>query len=138
MFSEDKEGAFADSSLAGNIGTQIASKFKIFFDYGHSRIIFEPNVTFAEPFERAAGGVRIHAEGPEYRTFRVKNVLEDSPGSEAGLQPNDIITAIDGRPASELTLTKLNEMFERPVPYKLTVRRGEQMLNVTLTPRKLV
>lgn len=138
LFSEDQEGAFADSSLAGNIGAQIASKFKIFLDYSHSRIIFEPNATFAEPFERASSGVRIHAEGPEHRTFRIKNVLEDSPASEAGLKQDDIISAIDGRPASELTLTKLNEMFERPVSYKLTVKRGEQELNVTLTPRKLV
>jgi aspartyl protease/PDZ domain-containing protein len=138
LFSEDTAGAFADSALAGNVGAQIASKFKLFFDYGRSRIIFEPNSTFPEPFERATGGLRIHAEGPEYRTFRIKNVLEDSPASEVGLQPDDIITAINGRPAAELTLTKLNDMFERPVPYKLTVRRGEQVLNVTLTPRKLV
>lgn len=138
LFSEDKEGAFANSALAGNIGAQIASKFKLFLDYSHNRIILEPNATFAEPFERSSGGLRVHAEGPEYRTFRIKNVLEDSPASEAGLQQGDIISAIDGRPASELTLTKVIEMFERPVSYKLTVRRGEQVLNVSLTPRKLV
>jgi hypothetical protein len=138
LFSEDKDGAFATTALAGNIGAQIASKFKVFLDYGHDRIILEPNSTFAEPFERASGGLRLHAEGPTYRTFRVKNILEDSPASEAGLQQGDIISAIDGRPASELTLTRVNEMFERPVSYKLTVLRGEHVLNVSLTPRKLV
>lgn len=138
LFSEDKEGAFAATALAGNIGAQIASKFKVFLDYSHRRIILEPNATFAEPFERAAGGLRLYAEGPTYRTFRIKNVLEGSPASEAGLQQGDIISAIDGRPASALTLSRVNEMFERPVSYKLTVRRGEQVLNVSLTPRKLV
>jgi len=29
-------------------------------------------------------------------------------------------------------------MFEKPVAYKLTIKRGEQTLNVTITPRKLV
>lgn len=138
LFSQDKAGAFASSALAGNIGAQVASKFKIFLDYSRERIIFEPNATFAKPFDRASGGVRLVAEGKDYRTFRIKNVLENSPASEAGLQQDDIISAIDGRLASGLTLTDLNEMFERPVTYKLIVRRGHQTLKVTFTPRRLV
>lgn len=138
LFSEDTAGAFANPSLAGNIGAQVASKFKIFLDYGRNRIIFEPNSTFADPFERSSAGLRVHAEGPEFRTFRIKNVLEDSPASEVGLKQDDIITDVDGKPATEFTLTKLNEMFERPVSYKVTVRRGEEVISVKLTPRKLV
>lgn len=138
LFSEDEAGAFADPSLAGNIGAQIASKFKIFFDYSHSRIILEPNLTFAEVFERASSGLRIHGEGAGHRTFRVKNVLENSPASEAGVLKDDIISTIDGQPTANLTLTSLNEMLERPVSYKLTVQRGGQVLTLTLTPRKLV
>jgi len=65
-------------------------------------------------------------------------VLENSPASEVGLQKNDLIIKVDDQPASELTLTRLSEMFERPVTYKLTIRRGDQTLQVTLTPRKLV
>jgi C-terminal processing protease CtpA/Prc len=65
-------------------------------------------------------------------------VLESSPASEVGLQKDDLIVKVDDKPASELTLTKLGEMFELPVVYKLTIRRGDQILQVTLTPRKLV
>lgn len=138
MFSEDKEGALASSAVLGNIGAQVMSKFRLLFDYGHDRIIFEPNITFGDSFERAYGGLALVAEGKDYRTFRITDLLANAPAAEAGLQKNDIITAIDGRPATELTLSKLNEMFERPAPYKLTVRRGDQTLQVTLTPRKLV
>jgi hypothetical protein len=138
FFSEDKVGAAASSAVLGNIGEQIISRFKILLDYSHDRIILEPSATLTEPFDNAFGGFSFQAEGKDYRTFRITDVLESSPGSEAGLQKNDIITAIDGKPAGELTLTKLTEMFERPVPYKLTLRRGEQTLEVTLTPRKLV
>jgi membrane-associated protease RseP (regulator of RpoE activity) len=138
MFSQDTAGAFADPNLAGNIGAQIASKFRLFLDYTRERIIFEPNSAFAEPFEQASGGLSLRAEGNDYRTFRIKTVLENSPASEAGLQTSDIITAIDGRSAAEFTLSRINEMFERPVSYKLTIKRGEQTLKVTLTPRKLV
>jgi aspartyl protease/PDZ domain-containing protein len=138
FFSEDKEGAFASPALQGNIGARIMSKFRVLLDYDHSRIILEPNATFAEPFDHAFSGLSVQAEGKDYRTFRITDVLEKSPASQAALHPNDIITAIDGKPAAEVSLTKLNEMFEQPVSYKLTVKRGEQTLQVTLKPRKLV
>ena len=138
LFSEDKAGAFAMSSLAGNIGARVASKFRLFLDYGRSRIIFEPNSTFAAPYDYAQAGVSVIAEGSDYRTFRVRAVLENSPASEIGLQKDDVILSVNDQPAAQLTLWKLNEMFEQPVPYKLTVRRGEQTLSLTLKPRRLV
>lgn len=138
LFSEDNAGAFANAKLLGNIGGQIASRFRIFLDYSHQRIIFEPTAAFAAPFDRAFTGFSFVAEGKDYRTFRVREVLENSPASEAGLQQNDIITEVNGKPAVEFTLTQLSEMFERPVAYRLNVRRGEQTLQMTLTPRRLV
>ena len=138
LFAEDKVGAFASPALVGNIGQQIAGKFRLFLDYSHQRIIFEPNDSFKETFDRAFGGLSIVAEGKDYRTFRIAEILENSPGTEAGLQKDDIITAIDGKGAADLSLTNVLELFERPVAYKLTVRRGDQTLRVTLTPRKLV
>ena len=138
MFSEDKAGAFASDQLAGNIGGRIANKFRLFLDYDRKRIIFEPNSNFAAPYDHAQAGVSVVAEGGDYRVFRIRAVLENSPASEAGLQKDDIITKVNNQSAAELTLSKLNELFERPVPYKLTIRRGEQTLQLTLTPRRLV
>ena len=138
MFSTDTKGAFANASIQGNIGEQIMSKFKILLDYDRSRIILEPNAKFKEPMERASSGLKILGEGKDYRTFRVKEVLEDSPATEAGLQKSDIIVAINDRPTAEMTLSQLLEQFELAAPHKLTVRRDEQTLRVTLTPRKLI
>ena len=138
LFSEDKSGSFANPSLVGNLGGQILSRFRMFLDYTHRRIILESSATFAEPFDRAFSGLVVRAEGTDYRTFRISRLLENSPASEAGLQKDDVIVAIDGTPAAEFTLTKLLEMFERPVSYKLTASRRERTLQVTLTPRCLV
>ena len=138
VFSEDKSGAFAGTTLAGNIGQRVASKFKIFLDYSRERIILEPAANFSEPFDRAFSGLAIIAENKNYSTLRISDVLENSPASEVGLQKNDVIIKVDDKPASELTITKLSEMFERPVTYKIAIRRGDQTLQVTLTPRKLV
>jgi hypothetical protein len=138
IFSEDKHGAFASSALAGNIGQQVASKFKVFLDYDHKRIILEPTATFGDPFNRAQTGFALLAEGQDFRTFRITEVLDDSPAAEAGLKKDDVITKVDDRPAAELSLTKLGELFERPVAYKLTIRRADQSLQVTFTPRRLI
>lgn len=138
MFSQDTGGAFADAALAGNIGGQIASRFRVFLDYGRSRLILEPSPTFADPFGIAMAGVAVRAEGADYRTFRVKEVLEDSPATEAGLVVGDIITSINGSPASALTLSRIIELFERPVTYDLAIRRGDAVRTLRLTPRKLV
>jgi hypothetical protein len=138
LFSQDKAGAFASSALIGNIGQQVMSKFKIWLDYGGNQIIMEPNATFNNGFDRAFSGLSFKADGNDYKTFRITDVLEDSPASEAGLQINDVIVAVNDQQAGQLTLTGLIELFERSTPYKLTVRRGEQTIKVTLTPRKLI
>ncbi len=86
LFSEDKAGAFASSAIAGNIGAQIMSKFRIFLDYENNRMILEPNASFPALFERAYSGLSLKAEGNDYRIFRVSDVLENSPASALGLQ----------------------------------------------------
>jgi hypothetical protein len=138
FFSQATAGASASSAVIGNIGGQILSRFKMLLDYSHNRIILEAGATLKKPFDNASGGFSLEAAGKDYRTFRINHVLEDSPATEAGLQKNDVVAGVDGKPAAEFTLTRLMEMFEHPVAHKLTLRRGEQTLEVTLTPRRLV
>jgi hypothetical protein len=122
----------------GSIGQRIAGRFKIYLDYSHDRIIFEPNAAYGDSLDRAMSGLSFVAEGKNYKAFRVTAVLESSPASEAGLQTDDVILAIDAQRAPELTLTKILEMLERPVARKLKVARAGQTVTVTLTPRQLV
>lgn len=138
LFSEDKGGAFASSEFDGNIGGQILSKFKILLDYGRSRIILEPNDTFKDLINPSSSGLKLVADGSDYKSFRVEEVLEESPATEAGLQKDDVILAVDGRTATELTLMTLNETLEKPGPHKLSVRRGAIRLQITLIPRRLI
>jgi hypothetical protein len=138
LFSEDKSGAMANRDLIANVGQQIAAKFKVFLDYSHTRIILEPNSTFADPMDRATAGFVMTTEGKDRATVRITDVLENSPASEAGLQKDDILVSIDGKEAAVLQVSRLAEMFEKPATYKLKIRRGEQSLQVPLTTRKLI
>lgn len=138
LFAEDSSGAFASSELVGNIGAQVMNRFRVFLDYERERIILEPNSMYERPYDRAFTGLSLEAHGSDYRTYRITGVLENSPASEARLQKDDVIVEVDGRPASGFTLTKLNGWFELPVSYELTVKRGDQIMKVKLTPRRMV
>jgi hypothetical protein len=138
LFSEDRAGAFASTDSQGNIGQKIIGRFRVFLDYGRSRLILEATGALDDPFDAASAGLRIDASGPDYRTFSVADLLEAAPASEAGLRKGDVIVGIDGRPASELTLTKIYDLFERPVARTMAIRRGAQTLTVTITPRGLI
>ena len=91
-----------------------------------------------DPFDRALSGLALRAFGDDFRTFRVTEVLERSPASAAGIREGDVITAVDGVPAAQLTLSAINAMFEKPQRYTLTIRRGGRTLTVTLTPAALI
>ncbi len=138
MFSQDSAGAFANAALAGNIGAQIAMRFRMFLDYGRRRLILEPASGFDAPFDRAFSGIALRAQGKDFNVFRVVEVLEDSAATEAGIKVDDVIETIDGQAAARLTLTQITELFEKSASHALVIRRGSQTLPVTLTPRKMI
>jgi len=138
LFSEDTRGAFASSDIQGNIGAMILSKFKTFLDYDRNRIILEPNATYTDPIAPISNGLKLIADGLDYKTFRIDELLEDSPATEAGLRKDDVILEVDGRAAAELTLTSLHEILEKPVTHKLSIRRDGQTFQIRLTPRKMI
>jgi S1-C subfamily serine protease len=137
-FSEDRGGAMANPALAGNIGAQIANRFRVFLDYGRKQITLEPASTFGDPYDRAFSGVALRADGPGYHTFHVREILEQSPATEADIREGDVITAVDGAPASTLTLAAIHEMFEKPGTYTLTIQRDGRTLTTVLKPRRMV
>jgi hypothetical protein len=138
MFSQDKAGAFANAALAGNIGAQIALRFKVFLDYRRRQLILEPSTAFGAPFDRAFSGLALRTGPPDYRTFRVTELLPGGPAQDAGILVGDVITAVDGLPADRLTLSMLNDMFEKTNTYEVTLRRGDQAITVKLTPKRLI
>jgi hypothetical protein len=134
-FSEDNSGAFASAAIDGNIGQQVMSRFRIFLDYTRNRIILEPTAALEAPFDRASSGITYEAAARDYATFAITTVLENSPATDAGLAVGDVILAVDGRKAPDLTITVMHELFEQPTTRTLTIRRGDRTMTVTLTPR---
>lgn len=135
-FSQDKGGAFAGLLGAdGIIGAEFLRRFTVIFDYTNEIMILEPNHDFNEPYEGDASlltGMLITAEGDDLKTFRIKSLLEGAPAAIAGLREEDIIFAMDGKPASSLDIEQLSRDLAKEKTVRLSIRRGSDHLNVVI------
>lgn len=132
-------GIFAREGAAGNIGGGILRRFKVIFDYSRQRMILEPNKHFAEPYEYDMSGISLMSESPDFRNIKVLRILESSPASELGIESDDLLVAIDGRPALEIGLRDIREMFKRGGRvYRLEIKRGRESLLFKLETRRLI
>src|SRR6266852_3288879 len=110
IFFQDKQGVMASPEFDGVIGSEILRRFKVIFDYSRRQMILEPNRHFSEAYEHDMAGILLVVEGTG---FRVRQIIENSPATAAGLHEGDVISAINGKPASALTLEQLRLMFMR-------------------------
>ena len=132
-------GEIVAPGKAGNIGGNILRRFKVIFDYSRQQLILEPNKHFSEADEYNMSGASLSLVGSVVKTIKVTRIFSDSPASEVGLQPEDIILAIDGRPASEIGLSKIREMFKQEGrDYELDIKRGEEIRKFRLKLRRLI
>lgn len=138
-FSQDRQGSLASSEFNGVIGGELLRRFKVIFDYAHKRMILEPNAHLAERFEYDMSGVRLRAEGKDFRIFKVRGIVEHSPAAEAGLREEDVIVAINGRPAAEFKLDSITRMFmQGGQEYVLSLKRGREIITTKIKLTRLI
>lgn len=134
-----KTGEIADPGKAGNIGGKFLQRFRVIFDYSRQRMILEPNARLTEAEEWDMSGVALTSEGPTFNVMKVVRVRENSPGADSGLRPQDVIVAIDGQPATTLTLSKLRIMFTNEGrEYLISVKRGALVVPIKIKLRRLI
>ena len=123
----------------GQIGGEVLRRFRLILDYSRQRVILEPNKHLAEPVEADMSGFELVAEGEGLKTLTINEVLANSPAADAGLQEEDELTAIDGRPVTEFSLEQIRQMLKQEgKEYVLKLKRGSQTLQVRLKMRRLI
>jgi hypothetical protein len=71
----------------------------VIFDFSHRRMIVEPNLHFKELYEEDMSGMSLTPETVNgTKLFRIREVVANTPASEAGLQADYLITALTGSP----------------------------------------
>jgi predicted aspartyl protease len=98
-YTQDRKGAFASITEAGNIGNEILPNFIVTFDYGRQQMWLEPRPGFKPlPFNRS--GMSLSKTSG---VFTIVNTVAGGPAESAGLKKGDIVTAIDRKPAREIS-----------------------------------
>jgi predicted aspartyl protease len=117
-YANDRKGAFASISEAGNIGNEILPNFVVTFDYGHEQMWLEPRPGFKPlPFSRS--GMSLSKQTPE--AFTVVNTVAGGPAEGAGLKKGDVITAIDEVPANQLSSRDVLRRMTQPEGTKVAL-----------------
>ncbi len=131
---------FESLGRRGSIGGEILSRFTTTYDFANELIYLRKNTKFNRKFEFNLSGIDLVAEGKNYKTFRVLNVIDGSPASEADVLQGDIILRANGQYAAQLSLGDLNSMMRlRPGRrIDLVIYREGEILNFRFRLRRLI
>lgn len=139
IYFQDKQGVVASPEFDGVIGAEVLRRFKVIFDYSRQRMILEPNRYLSDPEEYDMSGLLLVAEGKDFKTFRVRLIIENSPAMAAGLREGDLISAIDSKPTSNLTLEQVRQMFkQKGRSYRLIIDRDGLKVPTKIKLRRLI
>ncbi|MCX6234270.1 MAG: aspartyl protease family protein [Bacteroidetes bacterium] len=129
-----------DPILQGTLGGEILSRFDIILDYFNKKIYLKKNYTYIEPFEYNLSGIELIASGTDLKKFEVISVLPGSPAEKAGIKNGNLILAVNGISAIDLTLNEINHTL-RSKPgrmVKLKIDSNGQILKVKFRLEKMI
>jgi hypothetical protein len=139
MVSTDKGGAGSVESFPSNVGGGVLKRFAVTFDYDHSTMYLKPikgHVEDLDVFDKSGMWINGAPAG-----FKVIDVTKGGPAEAAGLQKGDIITAINGKPATGFELPQLRQNWRTEkagTAVKVAVERGSERKALTVTLRDLI
>jgi PDZ domain/Aspartyl protease len=99
-------GSAAADDVSGSVGYGVLRQFNITFDYVNGKLYLERNANYGQRdvFDRSGMWIERSDDG-----FAVVDVIKDGPAAKAGVAQGNVITAIDGKPSSSLSLTSVRE-----------------------------
>jgi len=123
----------------GMIAAGFLRRFRIFLDYGKSRMVLEPNRASADapPFD--ASGLRVQRLPDTPNALRIYQVLPETPAAEAGLRSADLLVALDDTPVERMSPGMVQEALTRDGHASvLLVQRDQEVFTVRLKLRHLL
>jgi hypothetical protein len=118
-FSEQTRGAFADPSIAANLGGGVWKRFTVTFDYGRRTLSLQPNSAFSAPDAGDRSGLFLIARGGK---IVVLDARPGTPAAEAGVATGDTLVVLDGIPVAKFTLREIREKLGGPAGTAVTLR----------------
>lgn len=120
--------------LGGLIGNDLLRRFNLILNYQEKTIHMTPNSHFREPFDYSYTGLGIYYINGD---VVIEDVLENSPGEEAGLKPGDVIVAIENKINGSIQTYK-NMLQTEGANLKILVSRNNAILNFKLKVKSIL
>jgi predicted aspartyl protease len=133
-------GVLSSSTISDvNIGGGVMRHFTMFFDYSRSRVTFEPNTAFNEPFEFDMSGLSLTTDDAAHERVIVETVRPGSPAAAAGFEPGDRMLSLDDQAASAVKMEGLRRAFRIDDHlYRIVVERSGREITAVLKTRRLI
>ncbi len=132
-----ERGSEYSRAVAGVYGQPLLSRFNAVYDYGRKTVWLEPLPEMGVvPANRAGLNVARGTDGK----LAVTAVVEGSPAAAAGLQKGDVVLAIGGQSAKDLSRADAVALFQQPpgTDLDLQIASGGAERTVTLRLRDLL
>ena len=135
----DEKGSEATTDEAGLIGNEVLREFKVILDYSRQEMILEPNGQFSETLDENLSGIEFELRAARRGIFKINDVAEESPADKAGIQPGDVLVAIDNESATSFSLEQINSLFrEEGREYLLALKRGRKVFKAKIKNTSLI
>jgi len=136
ILSQAESGVLSFDGIDGIIGNRILKRFNIIFDYPRSFIYLEPNGNLDKRYNVNVSGFNIFFRGG--KPF-VKNIIEHSPATRAGLKNGDEIIAIEGVVVEEIESNTIRNYFKiEGKKIELVIKRGSKLKYTEIRLRSLI
>ena len=132
------KGENASDEYDGLLGGAIFRRFRMAVDLAGKRLFLQPTASVNDPFETDMSGLELLANGKELTGLLVDDVKPGSTAARAGVRGGDLITSINGRPASDIGLQEAHRMMRTPGEYDLTLLRRGRAIKVHLSLKRVV
>ena len=112
----------------GNIGAEILSRFRVYFDYLNSQVYLKKTRRVKEPFDYNTSGIELISLGRDFDTFVIVYVRPESPAYKAGVRVNDVVLTLNGLEAKKLGIDEIyNNLQQREgKTIHLKLKRNDQ------------
>jgi hypothetical protein len=138
-FSQDTLGVGSgDPEFSASVGMNVLQYFTTVFDYGRRVVTFMANERTPRHSEHDMTGIHLLAKGSSFHDITVDYVLSDSPAAQRDIKVGDKIDSANHRPASNLTVSDLDELFRRRGTLRLTLSRNGKRLKKKLKLKPLI
>jgi len=136
ILSQAKVGVLSAGRIDGIIGNKIWKKFNTIFDYKKNKLYLEPNRFFKNPFKLDCSGLTISLNNNN--KVVIKNIIQDSPGSDAGLQKGDEIISVEGNDIKNYSLSEVRDfLMQTNKTITLVINRRNIIKKYSLKLRQL-